>query len=268
MLTVEFVGGLGNQLFQLAAVDHIGRRSGRAVVIESAGTSGHSNENYFNSLFGHWSVARNPPQFPLNIQEGSYVFSDWRSALANSHNVRIHGYFQNWQYVHVVMPQIYSELVAMLTKVSGIASIQLGDSVYGVVHFRRGDLLNYGKTMGVLDDDYFLKAITYAFTDLNQRVKLVVLTDDKEAGEKTFASLADEVYGPDDVDEWEALRIMSNAIFVVTSNSTFSWWGALLSSKNGGTAYVPSPWFLDWSPNPGEAFTFPSFKKVPAQFTY
>ena len=197
-----------------------------------------------------------------------YVEKNAYEVAETSVSARIYsGYFQNWQYVHVVMPQIYSELVEMLTKVSGIASIQLGNSVYGVVHFRRGDLLNYGKTMGILNDGYFLKAINYAFTDLNQRVKLVVLTDDKEAGEKTFASLADEVYGPDDVDEWEALRIMSNAIFVVTSNSTFSWWGALLSSKNGGIAYVPSPWFLDWSPNPGEAFIFPGFKKVPAQFT-
>ena len=82
MLTVEFVGGLGNQLFQLAALDHISRRTGRVAVIECAGTSGHSNENYFNSLFGHWSVAQNPPPFPLNIQEGSYIFSDWTSPLA------------------------------------------------------------------------------------------------------------------------------------------------------------------------------------------
>jgi hypothetical protein len=177
------------------------------------------------------------------------------------------GLFQNWQYVHEVMPQIYSELDKILTKAAGAASIRLGDSVYGVVHFRRGDLLKYRKTMGILADDYFLKAINSAFADLKRPIKLVVLTDDKEAGEKTFAGLADEVYGPGDVKEWEALSIMSNAIFVVTSNSTFSWWGGLLSSKKGGAVYVPSPWFLDWSPNPGEAFNSPNFKKIPAQFT-
>jgi len=197
-----------------------------------------------------------------------YVESNAYEVAEVNVSVRVYsGYFQNWQYVLEVMPQIYSELVKILTKATSRASIRLGDSVYGVVHYRRGDLLKYRKTMGILADDYFLKAINSAFADLNQRIKLVVLTDDKEAGEKTFAGIAAEVYGPEDVEEWEALSIMSNAIFVVTSNSTFSWWGGLLSSKKGGVVYVPSPWFLDWSPNPGEAFNSPNFKKIPAQFT-
>ena len=56
-------------------------------------------------------------------------------------------------------------------------------------------------------------------------------------------NLADEVYGPYDVEEWKPLSIMSNAIFVVTRNNTFSWWGALLSSKNGGTHMYLHPGF-------------------------
>lgn len=33
--------------------------------------------------------------------------------------------------------------------------------------------------MGMLDKNYFLKAINYAFTNLSQRIELVVLADDK-----------------------------------------------------------------------------------------
>jgi hypothetical protein len=59
---------------------------------------------------------------------------------------------------------------------------------------------------------------------------------------------------------------MSQARFVITSNSTFSWWGALLASGNGGTAYIPEPWFLNWIPDPDSAFEYPGFKKVRSRF--
>jgi hypothetical protein len=121
--------------------------------------------------------------------------------------------------------------------------------------------------MGILKDDYFLNAIDSAFDDLQKKIKLIVLTDDKEFGSRSFAGVADEIYGPDDIDEWEGLSIMSQACFVITSNSTYSWWGALLSSRNGGTAYIPTPWFMNWNPDPGSAFEYPGFNKVSSRFS-
>jgi hypothetical protein len=120
--------------------------------------------------------------------------------------------------------------------------------------------------MGVLQDDYFFHAIELAFDDLKARIKVIVLTDDSELGAATFLHVADEIYGPDAVDEWQGLRIMSQASFVITSNSTFSWWGALLASINGGVAYIPSPWFANWNQDPGSAFEYPGFKTIPSNF--
>jgi hypothetical protein len=114
--------------------------------------------------------------------------------------------------------------------------------------------------MGILEDDYFMNAINSAFDDLHKKIKVVVLTDGKEYGSSSFVGIADEIYGPNDIDEWVGLSIMSQASFVITSNSTFSWWGAHLASRNGGTAYIPEPWFLSWIPDPGSAFEYPGFK--------
>lgn len=177
------------------------------------------------------------------------------------------GYFQNWQYVNDAMPEICSELLQHIAGVTGMVSQDLEGAVYGVLHYRRGDLLNYRETMGVLDDSYFLDALNCAFADLNQQIRLIVITDDKENAAKAMVDYTDEVYGPSEVQEWEALKIMSNATFVITSNSTFSWWGAFFASQLGGKVYIPSPWFRNWSPDPKEAFHFPVFNLIPSRFS-
>ena len=176
------------------------------------------------------------------------------------------GYFQNWYYVAQSLPLIDSELNELLTRNpdKGFISSDKGD--FGVVHYRRGDLSNFRTSMGLLDDSYFLNAIKVALADLNPMTRLIILTDDKNAGVRAFSDITEEVFGPADIEEWEALKVMSKAQFVITSNSTFSWWGALLCSQNGGQVYLPSPWFLNWTPDPGDAFHFPDSKVIPSKF--
>lgn len=181
---------------------------------------------------------------------------------------RLHsGYFQNWHYVAQSLPLFGCELNDLLTSIQtkGICSSDPGD--YGVVHYRRGDLFNFRSSMGLLDDAYFMTAIKVSLASLNPAMRLIILTDDKSAGQKAFSGITKDVFGPSDFDEWESLKIMSGARFVITSNSTFSWWGALLCFQNGGEVYLPSPWFLNWTPDPGNAFHFPDFKVIPSEFS-
>lgn len=176
------------------------------------------------------------------------------------------GYFQNWHYVAQSLSLFDSELNELVTGTESMEVFSSDRGDYGVVHFRRGDLINFRSSMGLLKDAYFLKAIEVAFTELNPAPRLVVITDDKSAAVKVFSGITEEIFGPSDLQEWEALNVMSTARFVITSNSTFSWWGGLLCFKNGGEVYVPSPWFLNWSPDPSNAFHFPGFKEISSDF--
>ena len=176
------------------------------------------------------------------------------------------GYFQHWKHVHNSLESFESELDFVIDEQLESLPEFFSQSPYGVVHFRQGDLLNYRKTMGNLNFEYFEKSISAALTDCEEEIRVIVLTDDKDAALKHFVNLAVEVYGPDEISEWQGLAAMSAAKFVITSNSTFSWWGALLASRRGGIAYIPSPWFLNWQPAPGDAFNFPGFKSLPSTF--
>ena len=230
MLTVEFVGGLGNQLFQLAALDHISRRTGRVAVIECAGTSGHSNENYFNSLFGHWSVAQNPPPFPLNIQEGSYIFSDWTSPLATPRNVRIHGYFQNWQYIDESFKKRLRFDTRVLAKYPDI-----GNKVF--IHVRGGDYVNH-QMHDMKLDQYYPRAIAEFPAD----TQFVIFTNDVPyAQSRPWIGGIQHTFIHEN--ELDTLLLMSKCAGCICPNSTFSWWGAFLNPNR--KIVMPTKWFND-----------------------
>jgi hypothetical protein len=246
MLTVEFAGGLGNQLFQLAAVDHIGLRTGRRVVIERPGESDHSKENYFNSLFGHWSVAQNPPAFPLNIQESSFIFSDWRSALATPHNVRIRGYFQNWQYVDESFKERLRFDTTVLAKYPDI-----GNKVF--IHVRGGDYVNHW-LHDIKLDDYYRRAIAQFPAD----TEFVIFTNDVPyAQSRPWIGGLQHTFIHEN--ELNTLLLMSKCGGCICPNSSFSWWGAFLNPNR--KIVMPNKWFNDSSYI--EGYYFPGVIKCP-----
>lgn len=284
-------GGVGNQLFQFTFAHLLAKHLGFKIVLYAPTLKNAARKFELERLCANcthisgvrtrksWSLDfvfkfRDFVKSNIDVRAGAlfdrHLFIETNAyAISQIKNTpRIYsGYFQNWQYVNDAMPEICSEFLQHLAGVTGMVSQDLEGAVYGVLHYRRGDFLNYRETMGVLDYTYFLKALNRAISDLNQQIRLIVLTDDKENATKAFVDYADEVYGPSQVQEWEALKIMSNAAFVITSNSTFSWWGAFLASQQGGAAYIPSPWFWKWSPEPRGAFEFPVFNLIPSQFS-
>jgi hypothetical protein len=288
--TVVLSGGLGNQLFQFCFAHVLAAKQSGTVSIYSPKPKNDARDFVLNLLCDNCS------HIDIVVLERSriidfgfkchdfihYRFDRWFHRIFSKffyveedayicHQPLFQqkfysGYFQNWRYVQEGFPLFHSELKKTLSQKVNAISLKLENELYGVVHFRRGDLLRYSDSMGILKDDYFLNAINSAFDDLQKRIKVIVLTDDKEYGSRSFAGVADEIYGPNDIDEWEGLSIMSQASFVITSNSTYSWWGALLATKSGGTAYIPAPWFVNWDPDPGSAFEYPGFKKVSSRF--
>jgi len=288
--TVILSGGLGNQLFQFCFAHVLAANRSGTVSIYSPKPKDEARDFVLNSLCDNCShiqkiILKRSWIIDLGFKCRDFIhfrfdylfhrisnkfFYVEKDAYAHGYphfsQKFYSGYFQNWRFVQKGLPLFHSELTKTLSQKVNPISVQLRNEPYGVVHSRRGDLLRYSNSMGILEDDYFLNAINSAFDDLQKRIKVIVLTDDKEYGTSSFVGVADEVYGPNDIDEWEGLSIMSQATFVITSNSTFSWWGALLASKNGGTAYIPEPWFLNWIPDPGSAFEYPGFKKMRSRF--
>lgn len=228
MLTIELAGGLGNQLFQLAALDHIGRRTGRRVVIESAGSSAHSKENYFESIFRDWKIARPRPSFPFNIKDSGSVFSDWTHVLTTPHNCRIHGYFQNWQYVDESFKQRLRFDNGILAKYPDIAS-----KVF--IHVRGGDYVNHW-LHDIKLDEYYARAIAEFPVD----TRFVIFTNDvMYASTRPWISSIQHIFIQEN--ETNSLLLMRMCAGCICANSSFSWWGAFLNPNR--KIVMPDKWF-------------------------
>jgi hypothetical protein len=116
-----------------------------------------------------------------------------------------------------------------------------------VVHVRRGDYLQEkNRPIGALSSEYFEQAIKVAKgrKDFGNR-EVWVFSDDISQVMPEFNEFGIKInrwiQPPENVDPAESLVLMSKTDAVVVSNSTFSWWAAVLGSPK--LVVCPSAWF-------------------------
>jgi len=116
------------------------------------------------------------------------------------------------------------------------------------IHFRRGD---YKQLLGchpILPDDYYTESIYYILTQDSSITHIYYYCEDEDAADiervitefKTlFEGLSWSRMKADA--DWEEMVCMSCSRHHVIANSSFSWWGAYLSSNN--IVCYPALWF-------------------------
>lgn len=118
------------------------------------------------------------------------------------------------------------------------------------MHVRRGDLVTsalYSETIGALGWNYYLNAITYLRTKVENPVFFIFSDDQKWCRENIL--LDEMMYFMDDKtagnrDEGH-LYLMHLCKHFIISNSTFSWWGAWLSDEPLKIVVYPDKWYKD-----------------------
>lgn len=178
---------------------------------------------------------------------------------------RIHGYFQNWKYVedsfHIVGPEIESYIATI-----DVSTVNIPNSYIGI-HVRRGDNLFTLETMGSLSSNYY-KSILLKINKIKS-LPVVIFTDDLKGASDVIEIVSpDFVFGPEDLSVWQSLKLMSNSEYLITANSTFSWWAAILGFKTNRTkkVFIPDPWFRNWEKPILDAFQFPGFNVETSDF--
>lgn len=112
-----------------------------------------------------------------------------------------------------------------------------------VVHVRRGDYKGH-PSIGLLKQDYYSNAIRAA-KDCAPDARVWVFSDEpEEVRESSFLGKArNQVWleSPQGTSPAEVMLLMSMGSVNVISNSTFSWWGAMIGPEK--RVLFPSPWF-------------------------
>lgn len=128
------------------------------------------------------------------------------------------------------------EIKAMIESCSQSASI----------HIRRGDYFSPKNVSvyGVCTEDYYHKAIGL-IKNKESKVRFFVFTDDIEWVKEHIQLDDDMLIVPNyDISQFAYIELMSLCKHHIISNSSFSWWGAVLNEQDNATVICPSKWTL------------------------
>jgi len=157
-------------------------------------------------------------------------------------NMTYIGYFQDVRNFVEVLPILLGELsysVQNQKKDFFETSLvrEMLKTPFQLLHIRGGDYKDIGNAgFGLINKEYFIE-------NLNPGLRTIVITDDpKYAWNSTVKFISNAVIlEPTEFDEWCAFAVASLCEKFIGSNSTFSYWCALLALYNGAVSLLPMP---------------------------
>ena len=251
-LAAELYGGLGNRMFQYAALYGMALNNYMIPMIDK--------DEYILSIFPNLLAQRSYlaykwKSWPKYHERACCIFEYNSFTLNFEKDIFMNGFFQSWRYFdnhrrsikeqfkfhHDIQKhtdnniQKITSQFRQYTKIASNATIE-----YVGIHVRRGDFLlphNMKKGYSIADEDYISKAIHY-FGELFENVIFIVVSEDMKWCEENLSFLSKSLYfskfsigSPQSV-ELDMCTLASCNHTIITSG-TFGWWGAYLA---GGKA--------------------------------
>jgi hypothetical protein len=279
-VTIELMGGLGNQLFALTAGLHAAHKLQVTLrpYLRKPGPSETTHTSSVHSLLAGLPVVNSLPGLEgvlLKIRLGirniavnigvpalwinratkivvSPVVGYSKSLDTAKRGDYIVGYFLTHRYLDELRHENRMPKLA-LSKESEwfrdqLQKLEATNPI--VIHVRRGDYLqSENDYIGALSLNYYLKALRLITRENESSIRgrpIWVFSDQPSLVREEFRGVkeferAEFIEAPDASDPAESLILMSSASSIVISNSTFSWWSAALSQD--AEIVAPNKWF-------------------------
>ena len=227
MITCKLQGGLGNQMFQIAATYSLALDNNddccfdfnKGFFVQQLPTT------YLDNLFRKLKYGTLPNMNIYSEKDFSY------NTIPYSNNICLDGYFQSEKYFNHNRKQIL-DLFNLDTDIKLPVS---GETVS--LHIRRGDYINMPDFHPVCSLDYYQEALS-KFND--KEYTFIIFSDDIEWCKQNFD---DNFIISDGKTDYEDMWLMSLCTHNIISNSTFSWWSAWLNKNDNKKVIAPKKWF-------------------------
>lgn len=274
-IRIRFMGGIGNRLFQLASVLALAERTNRVFVFDKKYMD--MNPHTKTDIFFQKILSRLPEQPDENREFDKHQIVHWDERVKharfddfvnhllcnyrNVHHIMLDGLFISAAFVEGMDSKARALLACLLTDSfdNAVAEkiqldpVQLFNAV--ALHVRRGDYLDHANRWLHVDhfqSGYYLNAMA----QFDNTCWFLVFSDDIDwciQNKEQFGCDRHIIFVPAEVGPLESIALMGKcAGGCITSNSTFSWWGAWLSNQNNPSTskiVMPSKWcsMLPWS---------------------
>lgn len=239
-ISVQLVGGLGNQLFQIASAYGMSLIQHKQLLVKSNNHKPHSGLDYFSSIFR--KLEQTELKY-IKFIEPSNCFTNKLDIPNFNYNIEMNGYFQNEKYFNCYKAEIYNLFSIEDWRQKYILDKYIGLQNGCFIHFRRGDYVD-NPTYDLVTDKYYELALNkienmYKNTD----ILYFIFSDDLTCC-RNFYFLQNKNVIYVDEDEINSLYLMSYCnIGGIGCNSTFSWWGGYLNQNANKTVIYPKKWY-------------------------
>jgi hypothetical protein len=243
MIVSNIKGGLGNQLFQIAAGYAHARRCGTFFGInydmKHNCIQGHPPSKYRDNLFKNITTTDGIPTDKYHEPKFEYVPIPHKQK-----DLLIDGYFQSGKYFADYEEEVREMFTfpdeikdKVDTKFNSLNKKKIG------VHVRRGDYKTFSTTHPPQPVNYYERALDkFSMERMAEDSIFILCTDDIRSVQNEFDLDKLGFVWSNAKSELEDLYIMSQCDSVIMSNSTFAWWGAWLGKKKE-KVIAPGVWF-------------------------
>ncbi len=265
VLTIQLMGGLGNQLFQLAFGLYLNEVFGHAVTYSdlllrySPGSSHTSRSLGIGDLLNKMEISGlSPARYSIieavNRHRGGYIASEeplesnFPIILRNRTRL-VRGYFQQFRFADAVKPQILKRFFDS----SDFSFDERSRVIQRIcIHMRYGDYSSNEQTRkfhGLTSTQFYVDQARKLSDEFGVQ-DVFIVSDEPNRAVQEFLNLTTKnvfnVSVSESNTEQSDLSEIAKSSLVVTSNSSFSWWGAwLANSIHKSTIVCPDPWYAD-----------------------
>jgi hypothetical protein len=249
MIGGNILGGLGNMMFVIAAVENLAKANNNTAFFPNVKShlAKVQNDRFFIypksdvSTFDYLKIFRNFNWNDVGTASGNVLCSFHYSPIQYRDDVIYHGYFQTEKYFpdreHIL--NLFQPSDFVLNQIKKYHSIVEGETC--AIHVRRGDYSldqqskHHTKNMG-----WYNQAIEMVGAE-----KYIIFSDDIEYAKQNF--LGPRFHFIEEKDYLE-LFLMSMCKHNIISSSSFSWWSAWLNTNENKKVIAPMKWFGQVNP--------------------
>lgn len=239
MISCNLQGGLGNQMFQIAAT--------YALALRNNDTCGFEFEKCYTPKQGFSAKKYSETIYKKINKINNYIFTNYYietffgyKKIQYQQNLLLTGYFQSEKYFEDYKEQVKNLFYFSNEYISEVHQYLKtninNNNLNTVVHIRRGDYLLFSDFHSVCELDYYNESIKN-IGDSN----FIFISDDIQWVKKHFN--LENYFFAEFNDEILELTLMTLVDNVIISNSSFSWWGAYLNRNKNKTVIAPKKWF-------------------------
>lgn len=232
MITCNFQGRLGNNLFQIATVAALAHKVGVDFILPVTSLAGHRGEIPVNLDLFNYQFKRGEYTAKTEYQEKEFNYEK----VEATNSLKIKGFFQSSKYFEDIKDQLLNKYFTPSPEVErSLSRYNVSPNSLGI-SVRRGDYLMLQNNHCVLSVEYYQSILDKYFS--NNVDQICIFSDDLDWCKQVFGTHINYISDTPGTQ----LFLMSKMKHLILSNSTFAWWGGYLN-QNKGTIIAPDPWF-------------------------